>query len=196
MTSRERFLAALERGKPDRLSVQVHCWMGYYANKYLGGCDQYEAYRRFGMDSVIYSGPAYIYSGDSIAKWQSERKDLGLDDSGNHRWADVITTPEGTLTLNGAFNDITGWETEHLIKTKEDFELFRKFSPIPERLDFAPAIEARDKVGDDGIVRTCLWGYGQTGPWQSFCCLVSTEPAFLCNRRAGMGALRAQDACR
>lgn len=177
MTSRERLLSALELGKPDRLPVQVHCWMDYYLNKYLGGCDQYEAYRRFGMDSVIYTGPAYIYSDASIAKWQTERKDLGLDDSRNYRLTDIITTPEGTLTLSGAYNEITGWETEHLIKTKEDFELFRKYSPIPERIDFTPVIEARDKVRDDGIVRTVMWGYGQSGPWQSFCCLVGTEQA-------------------
>jgi len=58
MTSRERLLTAISDGRPDRLPGQVHSWMQYYLNTYLGGCDQYEAYERFDMDMVIYSGPA------------------------------------------------------------------------------------------------------------------------------------------
>jgi hypothetical protein len=113
----------------------------------------------------------------SLRNWQVDRKDLGVDETGTHTWTETITTPEGNLTLSGAFNEITGWETEHLIKTKEDFELFRKYNPVPEKLDFTPVITAKDKLGDDGITRCGLWGYGQSGAWQSFCCLVGTEQA-------------------
>lgn len=177
MTPRERLLTALERGKPDRLPVQVHNWMPYYLNNYLDGCDAYHAYARFGMDPVIYVDPIYRISDESKAKWIVDRKDLGLDDGGNHCWTQTITTPEGTLTLSGSYNDITGWETEPLIKSKEDFELFRKYRPVPNSLDFAPVIAAQNRLGDSGITRCCLWGYGQSGPWQSFCCLVGTEQA-------------------
>lgn len=173
-------MTALERRKPDRLPVQVHCWMGYYLNTYLGGCDQYEAYRRFGMDSVIYSDPAYIYGDSAFSNWHGDRKNLGIDESGNHRWTEIITTPAGKLTLSGARNKITAWETEHLIKSKKDFELFRKYCPVPEKIDFTPVINARNKIGDDGIVRTVMWCYGQSGPWQSFCWLVGTEQAIFC----------------
>ena len=57
MTGRERFLTALHNGKPDRLPCQVHSWMDYYRNTYLGGCDQFAAYEYFGMDPVIYLNP-------------------------------------------------------------------------------------------------------------------------------------------
>lgn len=177
MTPRERLLTAMERGKPDRLPVQVHNWMPYYLNTYLGGCNAYEAYRRFDMDYVIYIDPIYIYAEKDLANWVRERKDLGLNESGCRCWAETITTPEGALTVKGAYNDITAWETEPLIKNKADFELFRKYSPVPVKLDFAPVIQAKDKIGDKGMTRCCLWGHGQSGPWQSFCCLVGTQEA-------------------
>lgn len=60
MTSRERMLTVLENGRPDRLPGQVHSWMRYYLQNFLGGCDQFEAYERFGLDMAIYSGPSWI----------------------------------------------------------------------------------------------------------------------------------------
>ncbi len=41
MTSKERMLCALDRGKPDRLPFSVHQWQGYHLDKYLGGIDQF-----------------------------------------------------------------------------------------------------------------------------------------------------------
>jgi len=177
MTSRERMMIALENGKPDRLPCQVHNWMPFYLKTYLGGCDAFEAYKRFEMDWAIYCDPIYVISDKSRENWQVKRTDLGVSDTGEHEWSEEITTPEGTLTLTGAWNEITSWETTPLIKSKDDFELFRKYNPVPEKLDFTPLYAIRDKVGDNGIMRSCLWGYGQSGPWQSFCYLVGTEQA-------------------
>jgi len=179
VTSRERLLTALERGKPDHLPAQVHCWMPYYLNHYLGGIDQFEAYRRFGLDSVIYCGPRLGYSDRDRANWQTETRDLGTDDCGNKHWIEIIKTPEGELTRRGAYNEITGWETEHLVKTEADMELYLKYFPVPETVDAKPVIEAKDRLGDDGIIRGGIWCYGQVGAWQSFCCLVGTERAIL-----------------
>lgn len=179
MTSRERLLTAMQCGKPDRLPVQVHSWMSYYLKTYLGGCDPYKAYERFGLDYAIYTGPEAVYSEKDLAKWQTERRDLGIDDSGNRCWMETITTPEGTLVLRGANNDITGWETEHLVKTKHDMDLFLKYYPTPEAFDFTSLIKVKDKLGDKGITRGGIWTYGQVGAWQCFCCLVGTENAIL-----------------
>ena len=179
MTSRERLLIALDNGKPDRLPCQVHGWTKYYLDTYLGGIDEYEAYKRFGMDSVIYSGPGWKPSKKALANWQVDRKYLGLDDSGNRLWVETIVTPGGILIRKGASNAMTEWETEVFIKTKDDFELFKKYYPFPEHVDFTPVIEAHDKIGDDGIVRCGLCGYGQAGAWQSFCFLVGTEAAIM-----------------
>jgi len=62
MTSRERMLIALENGRPDRLPCQVHGWMDYYLNHYLGGIDWYEANAKFGLDYAIYVSPDYTYA--------------------------------------------------------------------------------------------------------------------------------------
>ncbi|OFX14484.1 MAG: hypothetical protein A2Z18_05180 [Armatimonadetes bacterium RBG_16_58_9] len=177
MTSRERLLIALENGKPDRLPAQVHNWMPYYLNNYLDGCDQYEAYSRFGLDYVIYVPPGFACSDKSLANWQTERIDLGSDGGGGKSWVEKTTTPEGTLTVKMAANEFTTWITEPLVETKADFELFRKYFPVPDQVDFTSVIEARDRVADNGIVRGAMWGYGQPGVWQSFCYLVGTQEA-------------------
>jgi len=114
-------LIALENGRPDRLPCQVHGWMDYYLNHYLGGIDWYEAYAKFGMDYAIYVSPDYTYAGSDQGKWQADRRDLGLDLHGNHTWEETITTPKGKLHHAGAYNEITRWETEHLIKNEADF---------------------------------------------------------------------------
>ena len=177
MTPRERLLTALSNDKPDHLPAQVHGWMGYYLDTYLNGCDQYEAYRRFGMDSVIYAGPRILYADKDRANWVVERTDLGADADGNRLWTETITTPEGSLTHRGAYNAITGWETEFLIKSKRDFERFEHYAPAADRVDPAPVIEAKERIGDQGMVRGWVAGYGQGSPWQDFCCLVGTEQA-------------------
>ena len=39
--------------------------------------------------------------------------------------------------------------------------------------------QAKERLGDRGILRGGMWGYGQVGAWQSFCCLVGTEEAIM-----------------
>ena len=172
-------LTALENGRPDRLPCQVHGWMDYYLNHYLGGMDWYEAYAKFGMDYAIYVSPHYTYAESDLAKWQIERRDLGLDSQGNHAWEETIVTPKGKLHHAGAWNEITAWETEHLIKNEADFDLWDRFNPIPIAANFDKIQAARDKLGDKGIVRSHPFSPGQGSPWQSFCTLVDVEPAIM-----------------
>ncbi len=177
MTSRERMLTALCNGRPDRLPCQVHGWMGYYLNRYLGGCDWYQANERFGMDFALYVSPQYRYEERDLANWQVERRDRGVDASGNHGWESTITTPGGTLHFAGAYNEITGWTTEDLIKNERDFEVWNTYCPQPAGVEFAAIREAREKVGDRGIVRSHPFSPGQGSPWQSFCTLYGTQEA-------------------
>ncbi len=177
MNARERLLTALSNGKPDHLPAQVHSWMRYYLDHYLGGCDQYEAYARFGLDAVIYVGPEHHYAAADLVRWQVERRDLGTDTDGNDLWVEAIHTPEGDLIRRGAGNAITVWETEPLIKSERDFELFAKYAPVPDRVDISPVRAAKDKIGDHGIVRGHAYGFGQGSPWQDVCILMGTEPA-------------------
>ena len=52
MTSKQRFLAALNRQVPDRLPVTIHHVMPYYLDKYLGGISNDAFFDRFGMDPI------------------------------------------------------------------------------------------------------------------------------------------------
>ncbi|MBR2968861.1 MAG: hypothetical protein IKC36_03370 [Clostridia bacterium] len=177
MNGRERFLIALNNGKPDRLPCQVHSWMKYYLNTYLNGMDEYQAYEYFDMDPVIYAVPNLIYSERDLKNWAEEYKSFGVDADGQERFEFVYHTPEGDLTVKGARNKFTSWETEHMIKTESDFELFKKYYPVPIKADWSPIIEAKRRIGDKGIVRTWCQNYGQPGVWQSLTCLIGTENA-------------------
>jgi len=179
MTSRERMLTALNNQRPDRLPCQVHGWMAYYLNHYLGGMDWYQANAKFGLDYAIYVSPDYIYDEKDRAKWECKRVDKGLDADGNHCWEERIVTPKGELHHAGAYNEITAWELECLIKTERDFALWNEFLPVPIGADFTKIRQAREKLGDLGIVRSHPFSPGQGSPWQSFCILVGTQEAIM-----------------
>jgi hypothetical protein len=153
--------------------------MPYYLNTYLGGIDAFQAYERFGLDMAIYTGPIHIYNEKDFAKWEVKRRESGPDAEGVCTWEETITTPEGELHWAGAYNAITGWLTEHLIKNERDFELWDKYWPVPVKLDGTPVRQALERVGDRGIVRGTILGFGQVGPWQSFCYMVGTQEAIM-----------------
>jgi uroporphyrinogen decarboxylase len=180
MTGRERFLTVLNNEKPDRMPCQVHSWMQYYLQTFLGGIDQYQAYDYFGMDPVIYADPVFSCNDRDLAKWVVKGYDMGTDSSGNHCWQRVITTPEGDLMEKGAYNKFTGWTTEHIIKSERDFELWNKYIPIPTGIDWTPVREAKKRIGEKGIVRGGFFGFGQCSPWQGFAgCLYPVEDAIM-----------------
>jgi uroporphyrinogen decarboxylase len=168
MTGRERFLAALNNQKPDRMPCQVHSWMQYYLNTYLRGMDQFEAYDFVGMDPVIYSGPDFSFKEKDLANWDVKHCESNENSYGVTEWDRTITTPGGVLTTKGAYNKFTGWETEFIIKNEKDFEIWNKYYPIPEKVDWTPVREAKMKIGDKGIVRGAFYDFGQASPWQSF----------------------------
>ena len=141
MNGRERFLTAIANEKPDRLPCNVHSWMGYYLKTYLDGVDQYEAYARFGMDPVIYTGPRYVYDPSDSSDWQVDHRGTGTGPNGESLWAQTITTPSGVLTCQGANNEFTGWTTEYVIKTEQDFEIWDKHVPVPVEVDWSPVLE-------------------------------------------------------
>ncbi len=177
MTSRERMLTALNNGRPDRLPCQVHGWMDYYLKRYLNDMDWWQAYRKFDMDYAIYISPEYTYSETELANWDVRRVEHGIDNDDNHRWSETIVTPKGELHCAGARNEITGWQTEHLIKDQHDFALWEAFYPVPAAIDFSAMQLAKDRLGDRGIIRAHPFSPGQGSPWQSFCTLVDTQNA-------------------
>jgi hypothetical protein len=172
-------LTALNNGRPDRLPCQVHGWMDYYLKTYLGGMDWWQANEKFGMDYAIYVSPIYKYSENDQTRWRCDQKELGTDADGICHWETIITTPKGTLHGTGASNQFTSWIIEHLIKTPDDFKLWAEFYPVPTGIDFTPIQEAKNRLGDQGIIRSHPFSPGQGSPWQSFCTLVGTEQAIM-----------------
>ena len=177
MTSRERMLRALNNEKPDRLPCQVHGWMDYYLETYLGGCDWFDAYARFDMDCAIYVSPRYEFDESDLANWQVKRSDSVVDADGNKTWHETFVTPKGALHQTLGQNRFTTWNTEHLLKTEKDFELWKEFCPVPVLADMTPVREAYEKVGDRGIIRSFPYYSGQGSPWQALCILMGTEEA-------------------
>lgn len=72
-------LTALANGRPDRLPCQVHGWMDYYLDHYLGGMDWWQVFERFGLDFAIYVEPVYEYGAQDSDNWRVEHRDLGAD---------------------------------------------------------------------------------------------------------------------
>jgi uroporphyrinogen-III decarboxylase len=179
MTSRERMLTVLANGRPDRLPCQVHNWMPYYLERTLGGIDAWAAYERFGMDYALYLTPEYRFAAGAWERWQTRRDAQWADASGNQCWRETILTPKGELHGAWGMNAITCWNTEPLVKTPADFELWREFFPDPVGVDFTAMRAARARLGDRGIIRTYPYCYGQLSPWQCFCTLADTQPAIM-----------------
>lgn len=175
MTSRERLLTALANGRPDRLPCQVHYWMSYYLNTYLDGIDQFEAYERFGMDWVIYESPREIHDPQDLESWEISRSRLGEDSSGNAMWKETISTPGGTLDRVIGGDEYTSWDVEPLIRSKEDFALWDEYLPLPKTVDFSPLRAARERLGEQGILRCGAPSFGQGSAFQSLALLAGTE---------------------
>jgi hypothetical protein len=177
MTSKERMLCALGRGRPDRLPVSVHQWQPYHLEKHLGGITALEAFQRFGMDAQVQyfqdMGQFWVTAADfskfSTPQWRDE-VDAVSRDPDNRIAHHTIATPGGTLTYKTAGDRKTTWITEYLIKHDDDIELIRKYMPVP-RLDPRPVAAAYDELGDRGILRGFVWG-DQAGCWQHACCLM------------------------
>ncbi len=172
-------LTALENGRPDRLPCQVHGWMPYYIEKYLGGMDQWQAFERFGMDYAIYVSPSYSYDEKDLGNWLVERKGPETDESGNRSEVVQITTPKGKLCKKVVHTDVTSYDTEYLLKDLKDFEIWNAYYPVPTAVDFIPIQTAKDRLGDKGIIRSHPFSPGQGSPWQSFCTLFGTEASIM-----------------
>lgn len=187
MTSKERMLTALNKGKPDRLPITLHQWQDYHLNTYLGGMTALEAFRHFGLDASIQhwqpTGQFWLadtqqYAQDSNSDWRDEA--VVVDDDPDHRvLKHTITTPKGILSYTTESNLKTTWVTEHLIKHDEDIDLIRRYMPWTN-FDLANVSKAYDEVGDSGILRGFVWG-DQAGCWQHACCLMDvTEMIMRC----------------
>jgi len=171
MTSKERMMTALGRGKPDRLPMTIHQWQPFHLEKFMGGMDQLEAFLSLGLDASI--TPDVLRQKES-SDWRISSRPEKVGRETHTRY--VISTPVGELTYVSAANEYTTFRTEHIIKSKEDAGIFLKYWP-DYYVDRKTLDAWYDRTGDAGIVRGFVSSYAQPGSWQDFCEMVGTQEA-------------------
>lgn len=177
-TSKERLMAAIHRGKPDRLPVSVHQWQEYHLKYYLNGIDALSAFKKFGLDAKICITDSRttllgkkLEDQNNTDKWIDEVKVVNNEP---HKVVikHIIHTPKDNLSYTIEENEKTTWIIEKPIKRFEDVELI-KYMPVP-KLDKKEVSKAYDFVGDSGILGGCIWG-DQAGCWQRACIYYGIE---------------------
>lgn len=184
VTSKERLLTALARGKPDRLPATVHQWQGYHLETYMGGRSDLEAFGEVGLDAAVQfsqdMGNYWTAGADfgrfSTPEWRDEATVVSADP--DHRVVKhAITTPGGVLTYTAEGDRMTTWVTDFLIKRDDDIRLIERYMPVGA-LDAAAVARAYGAVGDAGILRGFVWG-DQAGCWQHAALLMDTQALIL-----------------
>ena len=198
MTSKQRFIAALERRPADLLPVTTHHVMQYYLDNYEGGIDAQQFFDRYGLDPITwvvkhkpapgtgdYADPLQGEPGFLEAQriwsvnWRTEAEDVPDDTYKTRRYRFI--TPKGSLTMVTQSNDQTTWVSEHLIKNKRDIDLIGEFGTMAH-CDVEAVNRIAEAYGERGLVRShvpCFDVFGQPGPWQDACCLFPTEQLIL-----------------
>ncbi len=198
MTSKQRFIKALNREKPDRLPVTTHHVMKYFLDNYMDGTSTDEFFDYFGMDAIKWCLPikpdekqgAYFdpehsgsdhWEGRRVISdhWQIRSQKIAESPFLTERYE--IITPEKTLTMVLQSNEQTSWIKEYLIKEKAKIELIERFAPTL-LCDTDTVNQISADFGERGIVRghiICADIYGQPGCWQDACCLFGTENMIL-----------------
>ena len=193
MTSKERFLAALERRAPDRLPVTTHHVMPSFLDRYLPGTDNDGFFRRFGLDPIVWvpasrpdasrgeyydpdHAPGYLESRRIVSDdWRIVPETLPDPTYATTRYRFI--TPKKTLTLTLQANEHTSWVSERLIKEKSDIEILARYAPRP-LCDCDAVNREADRYGDGAMIRgflNCFEVYGQPGCWQDASVLFGIE---------------------
>ncbi len=198
MTSKERFIAALERRTPDRLPVTTHHVMEYFLEKHMGGATSEEFFDALGLDPILWLAAVKPDEarGDFVDPGQPEpdprdprwvvSKDWRITATGvpHPEYRTVryeIATPVGALTTVLQSSDTTSWIAERLVKDKRDIDIIGAHAPAPV-CDVAGVNAAAAAYGERGLVRgtvVCFDIYGQPGCWQDAACLFGIQNLIL-----------------
>ncbi len=193
MTSKQRFLAAINGEKPDRLPVTTHHVQKYFLDHYMNGISRDDFFAHFGLDPIKW---IIFYKADESRgdyydpnqqvnflesrrvfsdNWIIEMENIAQEPYRRDRY--YIKTPEKTLTMVLDSNEQTSWVSEYLIKEKSDIDIIAKYVTHP-LCDVDTVNRIADEYGETGLVRShipCFDIFGQPGCWQDACCLVGTE---------------------
>lgn len=185
MNSKERFLAAINKQKADRLPVTTHHVQKYFLDTYLGGISDQEFFDQFGLDPItwpvaIKPNPHLLEYKDPIQpedtipyckriisdNWRVE--EIVVPNQTYETMRYNIVTPKKTLSLVLQSNEHTAWVVEHLVKEKSDIDIIAEFMPHPV-CDVDEINRQAVIYGDRGLFRGHILGfeiYGQPGCWQ------------------------------
>lgn len=182
MTGRKRLLKTIRGEETDRLPVSpflyynaIYEFAGYkpditdgyfdffypkdfdWIGKFVEYCDY------FGFDILhLLGSPWRVYDMSVPAEnWEPTLVETG--DNDNRRREITVATPDGTLRMT---ENVTRSSTylvvsavdEYLIKTPDDFELFRKYAPSADTLDYSTVTRSREAVGDKGLACPIIHG--------------------------------------
>ena len=193
MTSKQRFLAAINRQVPDRLPVTTHHVMPYFLKKYMGGISNDAFFDRFGLDPIRwvsehrpdpatrdyfnpdhtpgYLAPRWVVSDN----WRITKTSIPDPQYLTERF--TFHTPKKNLTIVLQSNDYTSWVTERLVKEREDIDIIAEFAPKPV-CDVESVNRIAAEFGERGLIRgtiICFDIYGQPGTWQDAAVLFGIE---------------------
>ena len=194
MTSKERFLKAINLREPDRLPVTSHHVQQFFLDKYMNGISRDDFFTFFGLDPIRWvlafrpdeSRGEYFDPEDIQSKipemqkvcsdnWRFELEPLSGFEYKTTRFK--IITPDKTLSMVLQSDEHTTWVTEHLIKEKSDIDIIEKYMTYP-KCDVEYINRTAKEYGSRGLVRGHIFGfegYGQPGCWQDFACLYGIE---------------------
>ena len=194
MTTKERFLTAIIRQKPDRLPVTTHHVMPSFLDEYFEGRSMDEFFDHFGIDPVTWQ-MAYTFNPGTGEYFDPLHTELGFlearrisSDNWRFRIEEIpdpvykkqrfiIQTPKGELSMALQADRHSTWVAEYLIKEKRDIDLIAEYMTYP--ICDVSAINERAEVwGQRGLFRghiCCFDGFGQPGTWQDAACIVGIQ---------------------
>jgi uroporphyrinogen decarboxylase len=193
MTSKQRFLAALNGTVPDRLPVTTHHVMPYFLKTSLGGISNDEFFDRFRLDPIRWvaehlpdeathdypepgQSPGYLEPRRIASdNWRITTAPIPDPEYDTVRF--TFHTPKKNLSMVLQSNAYTSWVTERLIKERDDIDIIAEFGTKPV-CDVPSVNRIAEEYGQRGLIRgtiLCFDVYGQPGCWQDASVLFGIE---------------------
>lgn len=193
MTSKERFITALEGGTPDRLPVTTHHVMPSFLKNRLDGISNEEFFECFELDPIRWISaqkpneargeffdpvhtPGYLEARRVTSdSWRIEEKSIPDQQYETTRYH--IISPVKTLSMVLQSDEHTAWVAERLVKEKTDIEIIAAYAPMP-LCDVDEVNRQAEEWGERGLLRGFVPGfeiYGQPGCWQDAAVLFGIE---------------------
>jgi hypothetical protein len=153
MTSRERLLTVLRRGRPDRVPVTIYehsAFNGDWANDEPSYAPLLELQQEYGDAFVFAPVESQVFLGDpNVVRGRQERRSDGA-----LLQVTEIDTPKGKLrsTTRRDPGLMTNWQVEPLIKSDEDIERVLSIPDPPDTVNGEGLDELEARVGEGGIL--------------------------------------------